>query len=59
MVKHPVLKSGVVGPSPALHYYFRKFNMAYNEGKWNSLGYAGRWLRRHNHTNSSMVEHSK
>lgn len=22
MVKHPVLKSGVVGPSPALHYFF-------------------------------------
>ena len=44
---------------PPASFFFRKFNMAYNEGKWNSLGYARRWLRRHNHANSSMVEHSK
>ena len=59
MRKHLSLMAGIVGLNPTLHYFFRKFSIAYNEGKWNSLGYARRWLRRHNHANSSMVEHSK
>lgn len=60
MGKHLSLRAGIVGSNPTLHYFFfRKFRIGYNEGKWNSLGYARRWLRRHNHANSSMVEHSK
>ena len=60
MVKHPSEEEVQCRfESYIFIFFFRKFRIGYNEGKWNSLGYARRWLRRHNHANSSMVEHSK